>query len=153
VLPVAPLVEVGAGARPLPVEAVEVEPRRAEVDQRVGIVQPAELGDGVERDVVVDELPDEGLAVVQRRRQAPEQPPEAPLEERRARDGLLAPRLGDAVVGSASSGASTSTRGSAVLVPVMRQPLEPVESRPVFGRGSVLWSFAAARRPPPGVDE
>jgi hypothetical protein len=135
------------------VQAVEVEAGGAEVDEVTRIVGGLPVTGGVERDVVVDELPDEGLAVVQRRRQAPEQPPEAPLEEQRARDGLLAPRLGDAVVGSASSGASTSTRGSAVLVPVMRQPLEPVESRPVCGRGSVLWSFAAARRPPPGVDE
>ena len=50
------VVEVRRGLRPGEVEAVEVEPRRAEVLQAVGVVLPPEARGRVEGDVVVDEL-------------------------------------------------------------------------------------------------
>ena len=48
---------VGAAA----VDAVEIEPRCAEVDQRIGIVLALEAAGGVERQIVVDELPEVGV--------------------------------------------------------------------------------------------
>ena len=56
------LVEVGLVVGAASVEAIEVEARRAEVHQRVGIVLLLQAARRVEREVVVDELAEVGEA-------------------------------------------------------------------------------------------
>ena len=57
-----PVVEEGLVGGAGPVERVEVQARRAEVDERVGVVVALQLRSGIERDVVVDELPEVRVA-------------------------------------------------------------------------------------------
>jgi hypothetical protein len=60
------LVSVGVIGRSFAIDRVEVEARGTEVDKGVRVVLPLETGDGIERDVMVDELAKVGVA----RRQA-----------------------------------------------------------------------------------
>ena len=105
------------------VDAVQVEPRAAEVRQRVRVVGPVQAGDRVEGQVVVDELPEVRVAardvgvvqlglevrrddllqhepgdvadprVVRHVRREPEHPAEPPLELARGRHVRQAPHL------------------------------------------------------------
>jgi hypothetical protein len=62
------VVHVRLVVAPAAVDAVEVEDRRAEVRQRVGVVLAGQARDGVEGQVVVDELPEVGYPCRQRLR-------------------------------------------------------------------------------------
>ena len=59
-VPVGRIVELGVLCRPPRVDRIEVVARRPEVDGRVGVRLLQIERRGVQRDVVVDELPDEG---------------------------------------------------------------------------------------------
>jgi hypothetical protein len=110
------VVHVGLVGGAAAVHGVEVEARRPEVVQGVGVVLPLEARDRVERDVVVDELAQVGVprrdrVVVLRRPgcghpigesgqgarlvledgQVPEHPPEPPTGERRRRQDVDPP--------------------------------------------------------------
>jgi hypothetical protein len=56
------IVELAVDDGPVTVEVVEVQPRRAEVDEPVGLGVPVEREGRVEREVVVDELAEVGEA-------------------------------------------------------------------------------------------
>ena len=56
------VVQEGVVGGPAAVDAVEVEAGAAEVGQRIRVVLPVEAGGSVEGDVVVDELPEVGVA-------------------------------------------------------------------------------------------
>ena len=66
-LRIQPLVEVGGVGGPAAVERVQVEARRAEVDQPVRIADALQGRDRIEGDVVVDELAQVGVAHRDRR--------------------------------------------------------------------------------------
>ncbi len=119
-----PLVHERVVVGPRAVQAVQVEARRAEVDERVRVVVLLQLGHRVERDVVIDELPEvrvarrdlrvvaggrraalldelgerrqRGVVWFERLRVA-EHAPEAALVQRRQRHLLLAAHLRDPV--------------------------------------------------------
>jgi hypothetical protein len=56
------VVHVGLVGRPAPVQGIEIQPRRPEIDEGVRVVLLHQARRRVERDVVIDELPEIGVA-------------------------------------------------------------------------------------------